>query len=65
QNTNLPPTCQDGCWPKAFLPTIFLWAGSQQSLWNIHDDMLLEAIQHVFKAIYPEVEYTPTLQGSV
>ena len=65
RDTDLPPTCQDGRWPKAYLPTIFLWAGSQPSLWNISDGAFLEAIQHVFKAIYPEVEYTPTLQGSV
>lgn len=65
QNTDLPPACQDGRWPKVFLPTIYLWAGSQPSLWNIGDDALLDAIKHVFKAIYPDVEYTPTFQGSV
>ncbi|KAG2135311.1 hypothetical protein DEU56DRAFT_949263 [Suillus clintonianus] len=65
RNTDLPPACQDGQWPKVFLPTIYLWAGSQPSLWNISDDALLEAIQHTFDVVYPEVEYTPTVQGSV
>ncbi|KAG1719918.1 uncharacterized protein EDB91DRAFT_1351777 [Suillus paluster] len=65
QNTDLPPACQDGHWPKVFLPTIYLWVGSQPNLWNISDDALLEAIKHAFDVVYPEAEYTPTLQGSV
>ncbi|KAG1883444.1 hypothetical protein F4604DRAFT_1677762 [Suillus subluteus] len=65
RNTDLPPACQDGHWPKVFLPTIYLWAGSQPNLWNISDDALLEAIKHAFAVVYPEVEYSPTLQGSV
>jgi hypothetical protein len=65
RNTDLPPACQDIRWPKTFLPTIYLWAGSQLNLWNISDDALLQAIKFVFQAVYPDVEYTPTLQGSV
>lgn len=65
RNTDLPPACQDARWPKTFLPTIYLWAGSQPNLWNISDDGLLKAISVVFEAIYPDVEYIPTLQGSV
>ncbi|KAG1902158.1 uncharacterized protein F5891DRAFT_978876 [Suillus fuscotomentosus] len=65
QNTDLPPACQDRRWPKVFLPTIYLWAGSQPNLWNISDDALLEAINHIFQVVYPEVKYAPSLQGSV
>ncbi|KAG1849620.1 hypothetical protein C8R48DRAFT_677043 [Suillus tomentosus] len=65
RNTDLPPACQDGRWPKVFLPTIYLWAGSQPNLWNISDDALLEAINHIFQVVYPEVKYAPSLQGSV
>jgi len=65
RNTDLPPACQDARWPKTFLPTIYLWAGSQPNLWNISDDGLLEAINTVFEVVYPDVEYIPTLQGSV
>ncbi|KAG1796938.1 uncharacterized protein HD556DRAFT_1441116 [Suillus plorans] len=65
RNTDLPPACQDGRWPKVFLLTIYLWAGSQPNLWNISDDALLEAINHIFQVVYPEVKYAPSLQGSV
>ncbi|OJA17324.1 hypothetical protein AZE42_13743, partial [Rhizopogon vesiculosus] len=65
RNPDLPPACQDTHWPKIFLPTIYLWAGSQPNLWNISDDALLNSISEVFKAVYPDVEYIPTVQGSV
>ncbi|KAG2745187.1 hypothetical protein P692DRAFT_20742294, partial [Suillus brevipes Sb2] len=65
RNTDLPPPCQDLRWSKTFLPTIFLWAGGQPNLWSIDDESLIVAIRATFKVVYPEVEYTPTIQGSV
>lgn len=65
RNTDLPPPCQDLRWTKTFLPTIFLWAGGQPNIWVINDESLTLAIQATFKVVYPEVEHTPTIHGSV
>ncbi|KAG0699687.1 hypothetical protein DFH29DRAFT_780607, partial [Suillus ampliporus] len=65
-NTDLPPPCQDDQhWSKMFLPTIFLWAGCQPNLWSISNEFLLLAISATFKIVYPEVQYTPRIQGAI
>jgi len=65
RNADLPPRCQDQRWSKTFLPTVYLWAGSQPDIWQISDAALLEALVHIFDAIYTDFRYTVTLQGSV
>ncbi|KAG1729340.1 uncharacterized protein EDB91DRAFT_1085780 [Suillus paluster] len=65
QNTDLPEKVQaDHCWAKKFLPTMMLWAGSQESLWSIPDATLLMHIQIIFQAVYPELNLT-IVQNSV
>ncbi|KAG1734436.1 uncharacterized protein EDB91DRAFT_1084090 [Suillus paluster] len=65
-NADLPPPCQDGqCWLKMFLPTIFLWAGCQPNIWSISNEFLSLTISAIFKVVYPEVQYAPTIQGAV
>ncbi|KAG1849691.1 hypothetical protein DFJ58DRAFT_729475 [Suillus subalutaceus] len=64
-NSDLPPQCQDQRWPKHFLSTLYLWAGSQNDLWQFADASLVEALQHIFDAVYPDLQYKVTAQGSV
>jgi hypothetical protein len=67
RNTDLPaPVQADQRWTKKFLPTMLLWAGSQEEqLWNMLDAMLLEHIQLVFNAVYPELSLTVVQNGVV
>ncbi|KAG2029391.1 hypothetical protein BDR03DRAFT_987785 [Suillus americanus] len=66
QNTDLPDQVQvDHCWAKKFLPTMMLWAGSQESLWSIPDATLLTHIQIVFQAVYPELNLAIVQNGAV
>ncbi|KAG2336537.1 hypothetical protein BDR05DRAFT_1005788 [Suillus weaverae] len=56
RNTDLPEQVQtDHHWAKKFLPTMMLWAGSQESLWSIPDETLLTHIQIAFQAVYLEL----------
>ncbi|KAG1864576.1 hypothetical protein C8R48DRAFT_773092 [Suillus tomentosus] len=64
-NSDLPPQCQDQRWPKHFLSTLYLWAGSQNGLWQFADTSLVEALQCIFDVVYPDLQYKVTAQGSV
>ncbi|KAG1813069.1 hypothetical protein DFJ58DRAFT_740122 [Suillus subalutaceus] len=47
RNVDLPATMQvDQCWTKEFLPTVMLWAGSYDDIWNIPDEELNITIVH-------------------
>ncbi|KAG2029603.1 hypothetical protein BDR03DRAFT_987648 [Suillus americanus] len=65
QNYDLPPQCQDQQWPKHFLTTLYLWAGSQDNLWQFPDAPLVEALQCILDVVYPDLNYKVTAQGSV
>ncbi|KAG1827930.1 hypothetical protein EV424DRAFT_1643064 [Suillus variegatus] len=65
RNSDLPPQCQDQRWPKHFLSTLYLWAGSQNDLWQFADTSLVEALQCIFDVVYPDLQYKVTTQGSV
>ncbi|KAG1819161.1 uncharacterized protein BJ212DRAFT_1479269 [Suillus subaureus] len=65
QNCDLPPQCQDQWWPKHFLLTIYLWAGSQDDLWQFMDAPLIDTLQCIFDVVYPDLRYKVTAQGSV
>ncbi|KAG1904328.1 uncharacterized protein F5891DRAFT_977190 [Suillus fuscotomentosus] len=68
RNYHLPPHCQDQRWPKQFLPTLYLWAGSQNDLWQFLDAPLVEALQSIYDVVYSEesdLDYKVTAQGSV
>ncbi|KAG1732594.1 hypothetical protein EDB19DRAFT_2026971 [Suillus lakei] len=66
QGTDLPEQVQaDNHWAKKFLPTMILWASSQESLWSIPDATLLTHVQIIFQAIYPDVNLTIVLNGAV
>ncbi|KAG1807564.1 hypothetical protein EV424DRAFT_1543854 [Suillus variegatus] len=68
QNYHLPPHCQDQWWPKQFLPTLYLWAGSQNDLWKFLDAPLVKALQSIYDVVYSEesdLDYKVTAQGSV
>ncbi|KAG1736227.1 hypothetical protein EDB19DRAFT_1830039 [Suillus lakei] len=52
-------------WPKHFLPTLYLWAGSQDDLWQFTDISLVEALQCIFDVMYPDLKYKVTAQRSV
>ncbi|KAG1864066.1 hypothetical protein C8R48DRAFT_672783 [Suillus tomentosus] len=68
RNYHLPPHCQDQWWPKQFLPTLYLWAGSQNDLWQFLDAPLVEALQSIYDVVYSEesdLDYKVTAQGSV
>ncbi|KAG2102288.1 uncharacterized protein F5147DRAFT_655119 [Suillus discolor] len=65
RNSDLPPQCQDQRWPKHFLSTLYLWAGSQNDLWQFADTSLVEVLQCIFDVMYPDLQYKVTAQGSV
>ncbi|KAG2105071.1 uncharacterized protein F5147DRAFT_775393 [Suillus discolor] len=68
RNYHLPPHCQDQRWLKQFLPTLYLWAGSQNDLWQFLDAPLVEALQSIYDIVYSEesdLDYKVTAQGSV
>ncbi|KAG1727945.1 uncharacterized protein EDB91DRAFT_1253683 [Suillus paluster] len=68
RNYHLPPHCQDQRWPKQFLPTLYLWAGNQNDLWQFLDAPLVEALQSIYDVVYSEesdLDYKVTAQGSV
>lgn len=66
RNTDLPEQVQtDHRWAKKFLPTMMLWAGSQESLWSIPDETLLTHIQIAFHAVYPELNLVIVQNGAV
>ncbi|KAG1837254.1 hypothetical protein F4604DRAFT_1692382 [Suillus subluteus] len=65
RNSDLPLQCQDQQWPKHFLSTLYLWAGSQNDLWQFADISLVEALQCIFDVVYPDFQYKVTAQGSV
>ncbi|KAG1763348.1 hypothetical protein EV702DRAFT_982922, partial [Suillus placidus] len=66
RNIDLPPHCQDQRWPKHFLPTLYLWAGSQDDLWQISDVSLIKALQCIMDELYDtDLQYNVTSQGSV
>ncbi|KAG2040056.1 hypothetical protein BDR03DRAFT_980373 [Suillus americanus] len=64
-NSDLPLQCQDQWWPKHFLSTLYLWAGSQNDLWQFADNSLVEVLQCIFDVVYPDLQYKLTIQGSV
>ncbi|KAG1759769.1 hypothetical protein EDD22DRAFT_782077, partial [Suillus occidentalis] len=65
-NMDLPPGChEDGKWVRVFLPTVFLWLGAQEELWVLADAKLLKACKEIFKVVYPDICYSPTMSGSV
>jgi hypothetical protein len=65
-NIDLPPQCQDQRWPKHFLLTLYLWAGSQDDLWQISDASLIKALQCIMDEVYDtDLLYKVTSQGSV
>ena len=47
------------------MDTVILWAGGQSSIWSIPDETLATALQGIFSAIYPDVQYEVTVQGAV
>ncbi|KIK34575.1 hypothetical protein CY34DRAFT_110229 [Suillus luteus UH-Slu-Lm8-n1] len=64
-NVDLPATMQvDQCWTKQYLPTIMLWAGSYQEIWNIPDEVLLLHAQLIFDVVYKERNIN-IIQGGV
>ncbi|KAG2159112.1 uncharacterized protein EDB93DRAFT_1100137 [Suillus bovinus] len=65
RNSDLPPQCQDQWWPKHFLSTLYLWASSQNDLWQFADTSLVEVLQSIFDVVYPDLQYKVTAQGSV
>ncbi|KAG2107613.1 uncharacterized protein F5147DRAFT_774057 [Suillus discolor] len=68
RNYHLPPHCQDQRWPKQFLPTLYLWTGSQNDLWQFLDAPLVKALQSIYDVVYSEesdLDYKVTAQGSV
>lgn len=64
--TDLPvPIQADQRWAKKFLPTVILWAGSQEDCWNFPDATLLRHIQVIFNATYPELDLMVVQNGVV
>jgi hypothetical protein len=65
RNIDLPgAVLVDQRWTKKFLPTIMLWAGNYDTIWNIPDDVLLRHVQQIFDAVYKELKIT-IVQGGV
>ncbi|KAG2058780.1 hypothetical protein BDR06DRAFT_1003954 [Suillus hirtellus] len=68
QKYHLPPHYQDQRWPKQFLSTLYLWARSQNDLWQFLDAPLVEALQSIYDVMYSEesdLDYKVTTQGSI
>ncbi|KAG1795903.1 hypothetical protein EV424DRAFT_1353337 [Suillus variegatus] len=58
RTTDLPaPVQADQRWAKKFCPTVILWMGSLEEdfVWTITDVKLLEHVQIIFDAVYPEL----------
>ncbi|KIK83402.1 hypothetical protein PAXRUDRAFT_27519 [Paxillus rubicundulus Ve08.2h10] len=52
-------------WSHTFIDTATLWASIQLNVWVILEEDLVVALQTIFNAMYPQVDYTITAQGSV
>ncbi|KAG2080025.1 uncharacterized protein F5147DRAFT_591824 [Suillus discolor] len=58
-NVDLPATMQvDQHWTKKYLPTVMLWAGSYDDIWNIPDKVLLLHAQLIFNVVYKDLDIT-------
>ncbi|KAH0835022.1 hypothetical protein J3R83DRAFT_10758 [Lanmaoa asiatica] len=64
KNSDLPIPA-DLKWMNAFMDTVILWAGGQSNIWSIPDKTLAAALQEIFIAVYPDVEYEVTIHSAV
>ncbi|KAG1719818.1 uncharacterized protein EDB91DRAFT_1089096 [Suillus paluster] len=66
RNTDLPPIMlENGTWRRNFIPTVFLWAGSQPNFWTIETEHLLPALQAIFEVPYPGVMHNVQPKGPI
>ncbi|KAG2335667.1 hypothetical protein BDR05DRAFT_1003682 [Suillus weaverae] len=68
RTTDLPaPVQADQRWAKKFCPTVILWMGSLEDdlVWTITDVKLLEHVQIIFDAVYPELSLKVAQNGTV
>jgi hypothetical protein len=56
KNCDLPIPV-DHRWTTTFMDTAILWAGGQPNIWSIPDETLAAALQEIFNAVYPDVQY--------
>ncbi|KAF8550640.1 hypothetical protein OG21DRAFT_1524998 [Imleria badia] len=61
KNSDLPIPA-DHRWTNAFMDTAILWAGGQANIWSIPDETLVAALQKIFTAVYPNVQYKRLLE---
>lgn len=64
KNCDLPIPV-DHRWTTAFMDTAILWAGGQPNIWSIPDETLATALQEIFNAVYPDVQYEVTVHSAV
>ena len=64
KNSDLPIPA-DQKWTNTFMDTVILWAGGQPNIWSILDEILPNALQKIFTAIYPDVPYEVTTHSAV
>ncbi|KAG2090358.1 uncharacterized protein F5147DRAFT_780314 [Suillus discolor] len=66
QNTDLPPIMlEDGAWRRSFIPTVFLWAGSQPNFWCIEAEKLHPALQAIFDVAFPGMNHNVQPKGPI
>ncbi|KAH7904888.1 hypothetical protein BJ138DRAFT_1106444 [Hygrophoropsis aurantiaca] len=64
RNQDLPVATSDARWLQDYMNTVILWAGSQHG-WDIPKPSLVNAIQIIFDAVFPEIEYEVTTDGAL
>lgn len=64
KNSNLPVPA-DQKWTDTFLDAVVLWAGGQLGIWSIPDETLTAALQKIFAAVYPDLQYEVMVTGAV
>ncbi|KIK81547.1 hypothetical protein PAXRUDRAFT_27844 [Paxillus rubicundulus Ve08.2h10] len=59
------PVAANTVWLGTFINTMTLWISIQPDIWLIPEEDFVVALQTTFNAVYPQVPYTVTTQGSV
>ncbi|KAG1866428.1 hypothetical protein C8R48DRAFT_672169 [Suillus tomentosus] len=66
RNMDLPLIMlEDGAWCRSFIPTVFLWAGTQPNFWCIEAKKLHPALQAIFDVAFPGMNHNVQPKGPI
>jgi hypothetical protein len=65
-NADLPQgALENNDWRKKFIPTYEKWLGARAGPWVNNEDKNLAAMQAIWNAVYPHIDYTIEVDGPV